>query len=97
MKRMKRGFRAAFIPLLCLCIGFAASGCAVEREKGSEKESESESAKSEGDKITIRIMHYWGNTDTDISARHLNEILDHEFSEAFPGVELVQETCDNET
>ena len=97
MKRMKRGFRTALITLLCFCIGFAASGCAVEREKGSEKESESESAKSEGDKITIRIMHYWGNTDTDISARHLNEILDHEFSEAFPGVELVQETCDNET
>lgn len=54
-------------------------------------------ADAEDEKITLRIMHYWGDTDADISARYLKEILENEFEEAFPNVELVQEIYDNET
>lgn len=85
MKRMKWGF--ALLPLLCFGAGIILEGCGVGR--GGTQPDES--------RITIHIMHYWGNTDADISARYFNEILENEFSEAFPGVELVQETCDNET
>lgn len=49
------------------------------------------------DKITIRMLHYWGDTDGDISSRYLKEILENEFSKVFPNVELIQDTCDNET
>lgn len=54
-------------------------------------------AENEEEKITIRMLHYYGDTDTDISARYLKEILEEEFSDAFPDVELIQDTCDNET
>lgn len=49
------------------------------------------------DEATIRILYYWGDTDSDVSARYLKDILDNEFEEAFPNVELIQETYDNET
>ncbi|MDO4275783.1 MAG: extracellular solute-binding protein [Eubacteriales bacterium] len=49
------------------------------------------------DKITIRILHYYGDTDTDASARFLKEILKNDFPKAFPNVELVQEVYDNQT
>lgn len=52
---------------------------------------------SGGEKITLHMMHYWGDTDADVSSKYLKEILENEFSEAFPEVELIQETCDNET
>lgn len=48
-------------------------------------------------RITLRMSHYWGDTDADVSSRYLKEILEKEFPEAFPEVELIQETCDNET
>lgn len=49
------------------------------------------------EKITLRIMHYYGDTDTDASARYLKEILNDKFAEAFPNVELIQEIYDNQT
>lgn len=49
------------------------------------------------EKISLRMMYYWGDTDSDISSRYLKEILDNDFPKAFPDVELIQETCDNET
>lgn len=54
-------------------------------------------AGSEDDKITLRIMHYYGDTDTDASARYLKEILNDKFAEVFPNVELIQEVYDNQT
>lgn len=52
--------------------------------------------KYEGKK-QIRIMYYWGDTDTDSSAQAMREILDKEFPEKFPDVTLVEDVCDNET
>lgn len=52
---------------------------------------------AEEEKIKLRIMHYWGETDTDVSAKCLYDILENEFEKEFPNVELVQETRDNET
>lgn len=49
------------------------------------------------EKITLRFMHYWGDTDADASAKYLKEILENEFPEKFPNVELVQEIYDNQT
>lgn len=43
------------------------------------------------------MMYYWGDTDSDISSRYLKEILENDFPKAFPNIELIQETCDNET
>lgn len=54
-------------------------------------------AQNPDDKITIRMLHYWGDTDADVSSRYFKEILENDFPEAFPNVELVQDTCDNET
>ncbi|HIY00805.1 MAG TPA: extracellular solute-binding protein [Candidatus Blautia faecipullorum] len=54
-------------------------------------------ADTKEEKITLRMMYYWGDTDSDISARYLKEILENDFPQAFPDVELIQETCDNET
>lgn len=41
-------------------------------------------------KTTIRIMHYWGGTDADASAKSFRTIVDEEFPKAFPNVELVE-------
>lgn len=54
-------------------------------------------AQNTEDKISIRMLHYWGDTDADVSSRYLKEILEEEFPKAFPDVELIQDTCDNET
>lgn len=54
-------------------------------------------AQNSEEKTTIRMLHYWGDTDADVSSRYLKEILEKEFPKAFPDVELVQDTCDNET
>lgn len=54
-------------------------------------------ADSQEEKITLRMMYYWGDTDSDISSRYLKEILENDFPKAFPNIELIQETCDNET
>ena len=54
-------------------------------------------AQNTEDKISIRMLHYWGDTDADVSSRYLKEILEEEFPKAFPDVELSQDTCDNET
>ncbi len=69
--------------LLCLTL----TGCGSESRDSADSE----------EKITITMMHYWGDYDNDSSAQNLNKILEDEFPEAFPNVELVQETCDNET
>lgn len=49
------------------------------------------------DKIQIRFMHYWGDSDTDRSGVYMRQVLKNEFEEAFPGVELIQEVYDNQT
>lgn len=49
------------------------------------------------DRITLRILHYYGNTDTDVAAYDLQRLLETEFAEAFPNVELIQEICDTQT
>ena len=54
-------------------------------------------AQNTEDKISIRMLHYWGDTDADVSSRYLKEILEEEFPKAFPDVELIQDNCDNET
>lgn len=54
-------------------------------------------AQNSDEKTTIRMLHYWGDTDADVSSRYFKEILEKEFPKAFPDVELVQDTCDNET
>lgn len=54
-------------------------------------------AQNTEDKISIRMLYYWGDTDADVSSRYLKEILEEEFPKAFPDVELIQDTCDNET
>lgn len=54
-------------------------------------------AQNSDDKIIIRMLHYWGDTDADISSRYFKQILENDFPKAFPNVELVQDTCDNET
>lgn len=48
-------------------------------------------------KTTIRILHFWGDTDTDPSCKYLNILLAEEFEKEFPDVDLVQITCDKET
>lgn len=54
-------------------------------------------AQNPDDKITIRMLHYWGDNDSDTTSRYLKEILRDEFPKAFPNVELVQDICDNGT
>ena len=49
------------------------------------------------EKITIHLMDYFGGTDTDVSGRFLQEILENEFEEAFPNVELIRDSYDNVT
>lgn len=49
------------------------------------------------EKVTLHMLHYWGETDADASARYLKKILEEEFPKAFPNVQIIQETCDNET
>ena len=44
-------------------------------------------AQNTEDKISIRMLHYWGDTDADVSSRYLKEILEEEFPKAFPDVE----------
>lgn len=67
-----------------LFVGSGFPGTEVRAEAGEEK-------------ITLHMMYYWGDTDSDISSKYLKEILEKDFPKAFPNVELVQETCDNET
>lgn len=78
-----------YILRMCVLAGasFIGAGLAGTKAYGDGKE----------EKTTIRMMYYWGDTDSDISARYLKEILKNDFPEAFPNIELVQETCDNET
>lgn len=54
-------------------------------------------ANAEEEKITMEFMHFYGDTDTDISAKYMKEILENEFEEKFPNVNLVQEIYDNQT
>lgn len=49
------------------------------------------------EKKTVHILYYWGETDNDASAPYLKELLNNDFANAFPNVELVQDICDNET
>lgn len=77
--------RAAIIAGIGIFTITSMTGTAVYGEQSSE------------DKITIQMLHYWGDTDADISSRYLKKILEDEFPEKFPNVELIQNTCDNET
>lgn len=54
-------------------------------------------ASAQEEKTTIRILHFWGDTDTDPSCKYLNKLLSEEFEKEFPDVDLVQITCDKET
>lgn len=49
------------------------------------------------EKTTIHIMHYWGENNADESAKCFREIIDNEFEEVFPNVELVEDVYDTET
>lgn len=52
---------------------------------------------TEEEKITLHLLHYWGENDTDPSCRYMKELMEEDFKEAFPNVDLIQETYDNET
>lgn len=67
--------------LLCLAVVWALSNTVNAQEE----------------KITIKFMHFYGDTDTDISAKYMKKILENEFEEKFPNVNLVQEIYDNQT
>ena len=54
-------------------------------------------AMTQEEKTTIRILHFWGDSDTDPSCKYLNTLLSEEFEKDFPNVDLVQVTCDKET
>lgn len=51
----------------------------------------------QNEKIKLKLMHYYGDSDTDISAQYLKKILKEEFPKAFPNVELEQDVSDNQT
>lgn len=72
-----------FVTILVLLFA-GCSGAAQETEQSDKK-------------IKIEIAHYWGDTDTDVSAQYLKKIVEEDFPEAFPNVELVQNVYDNET
>ncbi len=52
---------------------------------------------AEEGKVRLRIMHYYGETETDYASTYLRKIIEEELPEVFPNVELVEEVYDNET
>lgn len=73
--------------LAVLVLVFILVGCARTESKTEKKD----------EKIQIHIAQYWGETDTDESARSYRKIINEEFEKEFPNIELVQDSYDNET
>ena len=71
-----------------ICVALSVLLCA--------ESSSIEAFAAQEDRITIRILHFWGDTATDPSCEYFNTLLG-EFEDAFPNVDLVQITCDNAT
>ena len=70
--------RNAYIAIILTI--FLLTGCSKEAEEIPRDDKT----------IQINIMHYFGDTDTDESAKCFKEIIENEFEEAFPNVQLVQ-------
>lgn len=70
-----------------MCAIFILTSCSGEQQTAVQTE----------EKTTIHIMHYWGETDADESAKSFRKIVDGEFSKVFPNVELVESVYDNAT
>uniref|UniRef100_UPI002E79539C ABC transporter substrate-binding protein n=1 Tax=Enterocloster aldenensis TaxID=358742 RepID=UPI002E79539C len=77
--------RNAYIAIILTI--FLLTGCSKEAEEIPRDDKT----------IQINIMHYFGDTDTDESAKCFKEIIENEFEEAFPNVQLVQSIYDNGT